>query len=125
MSVREIITKAVKAKENKKFKIKCFLYPEIQPNTILGCWVINHNFSGMNQEGKVGINGAFDVNVWYSYEENSKTEVFTKRLEYKEITNINDIKDTSEIAVRCLTEPVVIATQIGIKSMKITYSLWN
>lgn len=43
------------------------------PNTVLGCWVINHSFNGVKgTNGSVTINGNFDVNVWYSYDADKK-----------------------------------------------------
>ena len=57
---KEIVTKAVvgKAKKNSvdSFKVET---NEV-PNTVLGCWVINHTFSGFNNNGSVMINGEYD-----------------------------------------------------------------
>ena len=39
---KEIVTKAVIAKGKKSTSNKYTLEPEEIPNTILGCWVINH-----------------------------------------------------------------------------------
>ena len=51
---------------------------ETSPNTVLGCWVINHKFSGKEVDGKIEIDGSFDVNLWYSYDNDTKTSVITK-----------------------------------------------
>ena len=76
---REIVTKAVIGKAKKNSTNKFLLTPEEIPNTVLGCWVINNSFSGSNSLGSVLVNGTFDVNVWYSYDNDSKTAVATKR----------------------------------------------
>ena len=70
---KEIVTKAVVGKAKKANTLHLSLTPDENINTVLGCWVINHNFKGMNQAGKVGVDGAFDVNVWYSYENDTKS----------------------------------------------------
>ena len=86
--------------------------PDETVNTVLGCWVINHNFSGVNQNGKVGVNGSFDVNVWYAYENDTKTKVNTKRFGYNELLNVplkeeTTLTSNSEIIVRSLKQPTV------------------
>ena len=86
--------------------------PDESVDTVLGCWVINHNFSGTNQSGKVGVTGSFDVNVWYAYDNDTKTKVNSKKFGYNEILNV-PLKDeatltnTSEIIVRSLKQPTV------------------
>ena len=74
--------------------------------------VITHNFSGVNQNGKVGVNGSFDVNVWYAYENDTKTKVNTKRFGYNELLNVplkeeTTLTSNSEIIVRSLKQPTV------------------
>lgn len=110
---KEIVTKAVIGKAKKTSSGDYTLVPEEAPDTVLGCWVINHAFNGTNNNGKVVINGAFDVNVWYSYDNDTKTAVSTKRFNYDDIMNINlknnvTLNDKSEIIVRSLKQPTVI-----------------
>ena len=61
---KEIVTKTVIGKGRKAFKSEHYLTPENTPNTVLGCWVINHTFSGNNNKNDVSVKGSFDVNVW-------------------------------------------------------------
>ena len=79
---KEIVTKAIIGKCKKKvissYDIEC----DEKPNTILGCWVINHSFRGVNNLGKVNVSGSFDVNVWYSYDNDTKTAVTTRKFSY-------------------------------------------
>lgn len=110
---KEIVTKAVIGKAKKTSSGDYTLVPEENPDTVLGCWVINHAFNGTNNNGKVIINGAFDVNVWYSYDNDTKTAVSTKRFNYDDIMKINlknntTLNDKSEIIVRSLKQPTVI-----------------
>ena len=42
-SFKEIVTKAIIGKGKKYFKNNYTLTPEVEPTTVLGCWVINHH----------------------------------------------------------------------------------
>ncbi len=130
-SFKEIVTKAVIGKAKKTSSNSFSLSPEEKPNTVLGCWVINHTFSGVkNHQGGVNINGAFDVNVWYSYEGDSKTAVTTKRFTYTDAMNVplkenSNITSASEIIVRCLKQPTVsnVSANDGIVELTIDKEL--
>ena len=52
-SYREIVTKTVIGKGKKTFSNHYNLTPEQTPTTILGCWVINHNFKGYKNGDKI------------------------------------------------------------------------
>ena len=116
---REIVTKAVIGKAKKTSGNKFTLETEERPNTVLGCWVINNTFNGTNNNGSVLVNGAFDVNVWYSYDNDTKTAVTTKRFNYTDKMHVplkNDtiLDNNSEIIVRSLKQPTV--TNVDIKN---------
>ena len=111
-SYKEIVTKAIvgKCKKNSKstFEVEC----NEKPDTILGCWVINHIFSGSIDNSKVSLNGSFDINVWYSYDNDTKTSVAIKKVNYHDTMNVNlknnyKLDDKSEIIVECLKQPTV------------------
>lgn len=116
---REIVTKAVIGKAKKTIGNEFVVETEQNPDTVLGCWVINHNFNGSSNLGSVVVNGSFDVNVWYSYDNDTKTAVSTRRFEYNERMNVplkNDtiLDNNSEIIVRSLKQPTV--TNVDIKN---------
>ena len=125
-SYKEIVTKAVIGKAKKKNEMHFSFTPDELADTVLGCWVINHNFSGTNQAGKVGVTGSFDVNVWYSYDGDTKTKVNTKRFSYNELLNV-PLKDSatltnsSEIIVRILRQPTV--TNVNIENQNIVLDI--
>ena len=75
---KEIVTKAVIGKGKKYFKDNYSISIENTPTTILGCWVINHKFKGYKTNEKIGVSGSYDVNIWYSYDNDSKTAVTTR-----------------------------------------------
>ncbi len=109
---KEIVTKTVVGKGKKTFSNNYNLTPENTPNTVLGCWVINHNFNGTNNKNEVTINGSFDVNVWYSYDNDSKTAVTTRNFTYQELLRLrvkepNNLSSNNEIIVRSLRQPTV------------------
>lgn len=112
---KEIVTKAVVGKGKKYYRNTYTVETESTPNTVLGCWVINHKFSGSEVNGKIEIEGSFDVNLWYSYDNDTKTSVITKNISYKEIVSVSqrETTDTSEkdIIVRSLKQPNCISAK--------------
>ena len=77
---KEIVTKAVIGKGKKKYKNTYSISTDNAVDTVLGCWIINHQFEGSQENNKIVINGSFDVNLWYSYDNNTKTTVITKTI---------------------------------------------
>ena len=115
---KEIVTKTVIGKAKKTSKNNITLSPEQHPNTVLGCWVINHSFKGSNDKGLVKISGTYDVNVWYSYDSDHKTAVTTKTFSYNDSLNVPiknkvEINDDAEIIVRSLKQPTVSDVKIN------------
>ena len=53
MAYKEIVTKAVLGKGKKFFKNNYTITPEAKPSTVLGCWIINHNFKGFKTGNKI------------------------------------------------------------------------
>lgn len=106
---KEIVTKAVIGKGKKYFKNNYNLLSENNANTILGCWVINHEFKGYVKGDKVVIDGNFDINIWYSYDDDKKTAVATKNISYSETVTVKTKTGTSitgsDIIVRALKQP--------------------
>lgn len=115
MNYKEIVTKAVIGKGKKTLNKTYEMKTEEVPNTILGCWVINHKFSGNKSNDLININGNFDVNVWYSYDNDTKTSVTTKNFSYNEMLKLNAKSDNTtneEIVVRSLKQPSVTNVEI-------------
>lgn len=130
-SFKEIVTKAVIGKAKKTSNNTFSLEPEEVPNTVLGCWVINHKFNGTKgSNGSVLVNGSFDVNVWYSYDSDKKTAVTTKNFTYNDTMNIplkedHNLSDATEIIVRCLHQPTVanVSVENGVVKLDIEKEL--
>lgn len=125
-SYKEIVTKAIIGKGKKYFKDGYSLDVENEPSTILGCWVINHKFNGYKTGDKIGVNGSFDVNIWYSYDNDSKTTVVNKQITYNDIFNVKmkddtNLKDDTDIIVRPLKQPACI--EVHNDSKKIMFDI--
>ena len=114
---KEIITKAVIGKGKKYFKNKYSVTSDVLPSTILGCWIINNKFKGSVQGDDVLVNGSFDINIWYSYDNDTKTNVINKNIKYNEVIAVKTKLDVdfndSEIIVRALKQPTCGNVQIN------------
>ncbi|WP_080846366.1 outer spore coat protein CotE [Cytobacillus gottheilii] len=106
---REIITKAVVAKGRKFTQSNHTICPKHQPSSILGCWIINHKYEAEKVGKTVEICGSYDINVWYSYNDNTQTEVVTERVEYKDVIKVKyrdpDCLDDLEVIAKVLQQP--------------------
>ena len=112
---REIVTKAVVGKGKKSFTTTKTVTPTNIPNTILGCWVINHDYNGKRNDNKIIINGSYDINIWYSTDNDTKTEVIKDTNNYKEEVlspNINEDVSNEEVIIRSLKQPTCIRCDI-------------
>ena len=118
MAFKEIVTKAVIGKGKKTFTTTNSVTPECNASTILGCWVINHNFKGYKTGDTVTVEGSYDINIWYSCQNDTKTEVTRQTDTYKEVVNVPRKSDTNitsdeEIIVRSLKQPSCIKVEIS------------
>lgn len=114
MTYKEIVTKAVIGKGKKKYKDKYEITVEEKPTTILGCWIINHNFEGKEINNKIIINGSFDANIWYSYDNDTKTTVISKKISYQEEEKLIPKDDNivnKDIIIRSLKQPTCISAK--------------
>ncbi len=122
---KEIVTKAVIGKGKKTTNLEHIIETEDNINTVLGCWVINHTFNGINNSGKVLVNGSYDINIWYSYDNNTKTNVLVKRFNYQDTMNVKikengDFSNSSDIIVRSLNQPSVTDVSVDGSVIKLS-----
>ena len=125
-SYKEIVTKAVIGKGKKFFRDNYSVEVETTPTTVLGCWVINHKFKGFKSGDKIGVDGSYDVNIWYSYDNDSKTMVVNKKIEYNDIFNVKirenaDLSSDTDIIVRTLKQPNCV--KVDIEGNKINFNV--
>ena len=117
---KEIVTKAVISKGKRLFSTNHSVEVN-NPSTILGCWVINHNFNGTKSGNKINITGSYDVNIWYSYDNDTKTDVIRETNNYSETINMRESNvDGEEIIVRSLKQPNCVKMDIDNNTIKYT-----
>ena len=124
---KEIITKAIIGKGKKIFKNEYSVECEKDIDTVLGCWVINHDLKGVKDGEYIKIVGSYDINIWYSYDNNTKTDVVSNRMFYEERVRVrikenSEINDNTEIIIRSLKNPTCIDVNNSDKTIKYTIS---
>lgn len=115
--VREIVTRAVLAKGKKIFRIHDIVSPLKDAYSVLGCWVINHEFEASLSEKTVTINGQFEINIWYAYDNNTKTDVSRSTAQYTGTIRVRDViseclSDDNDITARVLQQPTCVNVKI-------------
>jgi spore coat protein E len=124
LSFREIITKAVCGKGRKFAQATHTCTPTHKPSSILGCWIINHKYKAKKVDDVVEVEGSYDINIWYSYNNNTKTEVITDTINYKD-TVVLSVKDKNaigshvEVVARALQEPNTLEATISPNGNKV------
>ena len=124
-NLKEIVTKAVIGKTKKSCKDTFKVPVNDKVSNVLGCWIINHTFSGTGSNNMVNVNGSYDINIWYSYDNNTKTNVIVHNYPYTEtvnvrLNNIEALTNKNEIIVRSLSEPLVSSVKADDKVIEIT-----
>ncbi|NLM32085.1 MAG: outer spore coat protein CotE [Acholeplasmataceae bacterium] len=115
--IREIVTKAIVGKGKKIIRIKDSVTPKNEVFSILGCWIINHEFEATLIDNKVEVAGNFEANIWYSYDENTKTDIAKKIIGYSEVIKTRQIvkevsSDSRDVIVRILQQPTCTNAKI-------------
>lgn len=121
---REIITKAVVGKGRKFTQSTHTISPSHRPTSILGCWIINHQYEAKKIGNAVEVKGCYDINAWYSYDNNTKTEVVTETVSYVDVVKLkyrdeNSLDDECDCIVRVLQQPNCLECTISPNGNKI------
>ncbi|HHU55184.1 MAG TPA: outer spore coat protein CotE [Acholeplasmataceae bacterium] len=116
--IREIVTKAIVGKGKKIIRLNNTVTPENEAFSILGCWVINHEFEASLSDRNVQIDGTLEVNIWYSYDNNTRTDVARQVFKYSEKVKtrqiVKDVSDDSrDVIVRILQQPTCTNASIN------------
>ena len=110
-------------KYKKYFKNNYSIEVTDNPTTVLGCWVINHKFKGYKSGDKIGVDGSYDVNIWYSYDNDTKTTVKSEEISYREVVFVNQKESTDsknrDIIVRSLKQPTCSNATMKGKNIKL------
>ncbi|MGF7087380.1 spore coat protein E [Kroppenstedtia sanguinis] len=84
MQCRQIITKAVTGKGSKFSQTTHSIQPPDHISSILGAWIINHKYDANRVGDVIEITGSYDINLWFSFNRNTKTEVANHTVRYVE-----------------------------------------
>lgn len=81
-----------------------------------------HKFKGYKTNDKIGVSGSYDVNIWYSYDNDSKTAVVNKNISYDDLFNVRlkenaDLSSDTDIIVRTLKQPNCSGVNINGKNI--------
>lgn len=121
---REIITKAVCGKGRKFTQCTHTITPSHRPTSILGCWIINHEYDAKKAGDCVEVAGCYDINVWYSYSDNTKTEVATETVHYKDVVRLSSkdehcLNEDLEVIARVVQQPNCLECSISPNGNKV------
>lgn len=115
---REIITKAVCGTGRQVCKTTNTIMPHHRPASILGCWIINHHYHAKRGKGNhVEIHGSYDVNIWYAFDDNTKTEVVTEKVDYCDHValssqDVHCLNNHDDIIVKVVQQPNCLQCKI-------------
>lgn len=115
--IREIVTKAIVAKGKKSISLSHLIDTKVKPYSILGCWIINHHYSANKEDDIVYITGSFDINIWYSTDNNTKTDVIRETVEYKKDIKTKQIvadylEHSDDVLIKILKQPTATNAKI-------------
>ncbi|MFC4617427.1 outer spore coat protein CotE [Camelliibacillus cellulosilyticus] len=121
---REIITKAICGKGKKFSQTAHTISPTHKPTSILGCWVINHKYRTHYNKDNVVVEGTYDINTWYSYSNNTKTEVVSETVPYRDeialtLKDTKVLSDQMEVFAHTLQEPNSLEANVSPNGNKI------
>jgi spore coat protein E len=114
---REIISRAVCGSGKKFSQAVHRLQTPHKPSSILGAWVINHQYAAVRFHEGVEIEGSYDINIWYSYDGNTKTDVAKESVSYVEHVPLSDLDEkhlsqTAKVFAEALQHPSCVEATV-------------
>jgi spore coat protein E len=118
LKCREIICKAVCGKGRKFSQVTHTVTPPYSPSSILGAWVINHEYEAVKSADGVEVVGTYDINIWYSYDNNKKTDVAKETVSYVEVVPLSYLDPkhrsaTQEVTAQATQEPNCVEASVS------------
>ncbi|WP_442604019.1 outer spore coat protein CotE [Paenibacillus sp. KN14-4R] len=116
---REIITKAVCGKGRRFSHVSHTVTPSHAPTSILGAWIINNQYEAVKSGGDgVEVVGTYDINIWYSYDRNTKTDVAKETISYVEVVPLSYLDkrhrvSTAEVSALATQEPNCVEASVA------------
>lgn len=118
LQFREIYTKALCGKGRKFSQVTHTVTPPHDPSSILGAWIINHRYEADKSNEGVEVLGTYDINIWYSYDKNSKTDVAKETISYSELVPFSYLDpkfraSSEDVSAEATQEPNCIEAHIS------------
>ncbi|HEY0828423.1 MAG TPA: outer spore coat protein CotE [Bacilli bacterium] len=118
LECREIITKAVCGKGRRFSQVTHTVTPPNNPTSILGAWIINHQYEAAKASNGIEVVGTYDINIWYSYDKNSKTDVAKETVSYVELVPLSYVDpkhraSTEEVTADATQEPNCVEATVS------------
>ncbi|MWV42218.1 outer spore coat protein CotE [Paenibacillus sp. HJL G12] len=115
---REIITKAICGKGRKFSTVTHTVTPPHSPTSILGAWIINHQYEAVAAGDGIEVIGTYDINIWYSYDKNSQTDVAKETVSYVELVPLSYLDpkhraSTVEVSAEATQEPSCVEASVS------------
>jgi spore coat protein E len=115
---REIYTKAVCGKGRKFSQVTNTVTPPHAPTSILGAWIINNQYEAVKSGDHVEVVGTYDINIWYSYNKNTKTDVAKETISYVELVGLAYLDkrhkpNTAEVSAFATQEPNCVEASVS------------
>ncbi|WP_374018769.1 outer spore coat protein CotE [Paenibacillus thiaminolyticus] len=122
---REIITKAVCGKGRKFSVVTHTVTPPHHPTSILGAWIINHQYESVRAGDGIEVIGTYDINIWYSYDNNSQTDVAKETVSYVELVGLSYVdpkhrRTTEEVGAEAIQEPNCVEASVSSSGTGVT-----
>jgi spore coat protein E len=118
LQYREIITKAICGKGRKFSHVSHTVTPSHAPSSILGAWIINNQYEAVKSGESVEVVGTYDINIWYSYDKNTKTDVAKQTVSYVDAVPLSYLDKkhkpaTAEVSAVATQEPNCVEAGIS------------
>jgi spore coat protein E len=115
---REVITKAICGKGRKFSTVTHTVTPPHNPSSILGAWIINHQYEAVAAGDGIEVIGTYDVNIWYSHDRNSQTAVAKEKVSYVETVPLSYLdgrhrSSTVEVTAEATQEPSTVEATVS------------
>jgi spore coat protein E len=118
LQCREIYTKAVCGRGRRFSQVTHTVTPPHAPTSILGAWIINNQYDSVKSGESVEVVGTYDINIWYSYDRNTKTDVAKETVSYVEAVPLSYLdkkhrSTTAEVSGWATQEPNCVEASIS------------
>ena len=118
LQCREIITKAVCGKGRRFVQGSHLVTPPHAPTSILGAWIINNQYEAVKSNDGVEVIGTYDIDIWYSYDKNTKTDVAKESVSYVDHVTLSFLdkkhrSSTSEVSGVATQDPNCVEASVS------------